>query len=193
MKGARLLYVIYALALALLVVVVPLVTHSTGSSAVTGWTSLVSPGPLSPAHTSFQNKCETCHTPHKGVEPVKCIACHIGTDFGTKASTRFHANAKQCTTCHIEHDGGASLTRMNHVALLDPALWRTPPQGGGYAAADRIFQKHRCPVMRKLSRSTRSASGPFRQRLQELSHSCGLEDYHISASFGQLTAMRRMS
>lgn len=128
MKGARLLYVIYALALALLVVVVPLVTHSTGSSAVTGWTSLVSPGPLSPAHTSFQNKCETCHTPHKGVEPVKCIACHIGTDFGTKASTRFHANAKQCTTCHIEHDGGASLTRMNHVALLDPALWRTPPR-----------------------------------------------------------------
>ncbi|MBA4308308.1 MULTISPECIES: cytochrome C [Pseudomonadota] len=131
MKGARLLYVIYALALALLVVVVPLVTHSTGSSAVTGWTSLVSPGPLSPAHTSFQNKCETCHTPHKGVEPVKCIACHIGTDFGTKASTRFHANAKQCTTCHIEHDGGASLTRMNHVALLDPALWRTPPKVEG--------------------------------------------------------------
>jgi hypothetical protein len=129
MKGMRLLYVVYAVALALLVIIVPLMTHSAGSSAVTGWASLVDPGPLSPAHASFQANCESCHTPHKGVEPVKCIACHTGTDFGTKASTRFHANAKQCTTCHIEHDGGASLARMNHLALLDPKLWRGPLRG----------------------------------------------------------------
>jgi hypothetical protein len=132
-KGSRLLYGIYALALAMLVVIVPLMTHSAGSSAITGWAALVEPGPLSPAHASLQRDCQTCHTPHKGVEPAKCIACHTGTDFGTKASTRFHANAKQCTTCHIEHDGGASLARMDHEALLDPDFWRVPlrPPGAG--------------------------------------------------------------
>lgn len=126
MSGSRILYVIFALALALLVVVVPLKTHMSGSSAIKGWTSLADPGPLSPAHARFQADCETCHTPHKGVEPVKCIACHAGTDFGTKAFTSFHANATQCTSCHIEHDGGTSLARMEHKALLDPTLWRGP-------------------------------------------------------------------
>ncbi len=131
MKGMRLLYAVFAVALALLVIIVPLMTHSTGSSAVKGWTSMVDPGPLSPAHASFRADCESCHTPHKGVEPVKCIACHSGTDFGTKASTRFHANAKQCATCHVEHDGGASLARMDHLALLDPKLWRGRLPGVG--------------------------------------------------------------
>lgn len=127
MRGMRLLYAVYALALVLLFIVVPLMTHGGGSSAVKGWTALVDPGPLSSQHASLKADCETCHTPHKGAEPVKCIACHVGTDFGTKASTRFHANAKQCTTCHVEHDGGSSLTRMDHLALLDPELWRGTP------------------------------------------------------------------
>lgn len=126
MNGARLLFGIYALALAMLVVIVPLMTHSAGSSAITGWTALVEPGPLSPAHASLPRDCETCHTPHQGVEAQKCIACHIQTDFGTKASSRFHAKAKECTSCHVEHDGGASLARMDHEALLDPDLWRGP-------------------------------------------------------------------
>lgn len=128
MSGMRLLYGVYALALAMLVVVVPMMTHTAGSGAVKGWTSLVDPGPLSPAHASLRKECETCHTPHQGVEPAKCVACHAGTDFGTKASTRFHATAKQCTSCHVEHDGGASLARMDHEALLDPALWRASPR-----------------------------------------------------------------
>jgi hypothetical protein len=49
MKGMRLLYAVYALALLLLVIVVPLMTHGDGSGAVKGWTALVDPGPLSPA------------------------------------------------------------------------------------------------------------------------------------------------
>lgn len=126
MSGMRLLYGVYALALALLVIVVPVITHSVGSNAIKGWTSLVEPGSLSPAHASLKANCQSCHTPHQGVAPTKCVACHIGTDFGTKASTRFHANARQCTTCHIEHDGGASLARMDHQALRDPANWRVP-------------------------------------------------------------------
>jgi len=94
---------------------------------VTGWQDLVNPGPLSAAHSPFGNTCETCHTPHSGVEPRTCVACHATTAFGDNQSTRFHAAALQCTSCHVEHEGNAGIIRMNHDALLVARLWTPLP------------------------------------------------------------------
>src|SRR3546814_9642600 len=53
----------------------------------------------------------------------------LGTDFGTKQSTQFHAKATQCTSCHVEHEGERGIIRMDHAALLDMAKWRQPLAG----------------------------------------------------------------
>jgi hypothetical protein len=85
---------------------------------------LVAPGPLSPAHQAFGAQCTSCHTPLKGVESKTCLSCHAGGDFGNKQSTQFHAQAKECTACHVEHEGARGIVKMDHQALLDPAVWR---------------------------------------------------------------------
>jgi len=126
MKRSTLLYAVFIAALLAVVVGLPALMRANtppGSGFVQG---LVSPGPLSPAHQSFAGQCTTCHTPLKGVETKTCLSCHAGQDFGDKQSTQFHASASQCTSCHVEHDGGRSLARMNHDALLDPKVWKHP-------------------------------------------------------------------
>jgi len=90
-----------------------------GSLAVSGWTDAIVPGPLSEKHAFLSNKCETCHTPTKGVEAVACIACHAtaAADLG-KQSTAFHATSKECGGCHLEHAGAARPIKMDHAMLL---------------------------------------------------------------------------
>ena len=127
MRPRTVLYAVFGAAALLAVVLIPLLVHSGGGSTVAGWQGLVRPGPLSSAHRAFEGECETCHTPHAGVEPRTCIACHAGTSFGDKQSTRFHAAAVQCASCHVEHDGDAGITRMNHDALLVSRFWRPRP------------------------------------------------------------------
>lgn len=130
MKRTTLLYGVFIVAALIAGILVPFAIHEQGSRAVPGWQGLVNPGPMSRAHQTFGQKCESCHTPHKGIEAKNCLACHKGTEFGDKASTRFHATASKCTSCHLEHDGGQSLTRMNHDALLDAELWKPTAAGG---------------------------------------------------------------
>jgi hypothetical protein len=93
--------------------------YRNGSDAVPRWTTFVSPGALSAKHAFLADKCETCHTPVRGVEATVCISCHA-TDAATLArqSTVFHATVQSCTTCHIEHEGGVRPTRMDHEALI---------------------------------------------------------------------------
>ena len=132
------LYLAFGAAALLVGLLIPLLVHSGGGGAVAFWPGMVRPGQLSRAHQPFEANCETCHTPHVGIEPATCVACHSGTSFGDKQSTRFHAQAKQCTSCHVEHDGSGSLTRMDHDALLRPMIWsplRAPPAAGSSAAA----------------------------------------------------------
>jgi len=81
---------------------------------------LTAPGPLSNAHRTLS--CSSCHAPVAGVEPKACLTCHVGTDFGNKQSTQFHAAAKDCASCHVEHEGDNGIIRMDHRGLLDPAL-----------------------------------------------------------------------
>lgn len=90
-----------------------------GSAAVSHWTALVEPGALSTRHAFLSDKCESCHTPLRGVEASSCISCHA-TNAVTLAreSTAFHATVQSCTACHVEHQGGVRPTRMDHEALI---------------------------------------------------------------------------
>ncbi|MBS88186.1 MULTISPECIES: cytochrome c3 family protein [Sphingomonadales] len=124
-RGKLLYWLFLSASLALLVLAVA--TRSSAPAGAGPIARLVMPGPLSAAHQSFGAQCTSCHTPLKGVEDKSCISCHAGTDFGTKQSTQFHAQAKQCTSCHVEHEGDRGIVRMNHEALLDPKVWQAGP------------------------------------------------------------------
>lgn len=126
MKSAGLVYTVFAVAALIFGIAVPFGVHRAGSQVVPGWSGMVNPGPLSKAHGFAAGQCETCHTPHEGIRPQTCIACHAQTQFGDKQSTRFHVAVTTCTTCHIEHDGGVSLVRMDHAALAESGLWSGP-------------------------------------------------------------------
>ena len=123
MRRAGLLYAAFVAAALIAVVGIPWLVHSRGSESVAGWPGLVSPGPLSPAHQMLEGKCSSCHTPHKGVEAKNCLTCHAGADFADQQSARFHASATQCTSCHVEHDGGKSIVKMDHAVLLMHQRW----------------------------------------------------------------------
>lgn len=156
MNRGALLYAGFITALVLVAVVIPLMVHKGGSGAVGGWRGMVNPGPISRAHQQFADQCETCHTPHQGVEAATCMSCHANTDFGSKQSTRFHAEVTQCTSCHVEHEGDRGIVRMDHQALLrawvdmdrespsgpdggePPARISTPSFVGGMRAQDPL-------------------------------------------------------
>jgi hypothetical protein len=120
-------------------VLIPWLVHSQGSARVPGWQGLVNPGAMSQAHAFLGNQCQACHVPHQGVEARQCLTCHAATSFTAKASTRFHAEATACASCHTEHLGRRAPTRMDHAVLLDRRVWspaRIPPGGIRIAALD---------------------------------------------------------
>jgi hypothetical protein len=79
----------------------------------------VSPGPLSAAHASLANKCESCHETNVGVTVAKCTACHANSErLLGREPTAFHANIGECSSCHLEHRGAnVRPVLMDHVAL----------------------------------------------------------------------------
>ena len=90
-----------------------------GSQAVPLWQQAFAPGPLSTKHGFLAEKCESCHTPVRGVEAQACIACHAtaAADLA-KQSTAFHGTLQECRGCHDEHEGRRRPTRMDHGALV---------------------------------------------------------------------------
>ncbi|MGJ4943944.1 class III cytochrome C family protein [Bradyrhizobium sp. HKCCYLS1011] len=130
------LYSIVAILAVVGAAIVSATVYRGGSQAVSGWTSVVAPGPLSAKHAFLSGRCEDCHTPVKGVDAASCIACHAPSakELG-KQSTVFHAAAgMQCRGCHLEHTGSARPTRMDHASLLQA----TRPSGDLEQSA-RIF------------------------------------------------------
>lgn len=62
------------------------------------------PGPLDPAHAELGLDCAACHTPLRGVEADGCIACHaLNGLLVQRQTTAFHAEARVCADCHVEH------------------------------------------------------------------------------------------
>jgi hypothetical protein len=102
--------------------------YQSGPSSLARLAQSVQPGPLSAKHAFLEGKCETCHTPTRGVQAMACIGCHAtaAADLG-KPSTAFHATANDCRNCHIEHAGAARPTRMDHAMLLKIG---SPPTAG---------------------------------------------------------------
>lgn len=119
MKWSSFAWLLLATACIAMAGAVVVTVYRQGSAAVPHWTTLVKPGQLSARHAFLSDKCETCHTPMRGVEAVACISCHA-TNATTLAreSTAFHATVQSCTGCHVEHEGGIRPVRMDHDALI---------------------------------------------------------------------------
>lgn len=91
----------------LLLLMIPLV------SAANSLESLFSPGELSSAHKSFDEKCDSCHdTSNKGKQDRLCLDCHdhknIAEDIrqhqGFHGRLNLHGQ-NTCKQCHREHRG----------------------------------------------------------------------------------------
>ncbi len=144
MRPATILYAIIGAAAFGAAIAIPYLVHDRGSAAVTGWQALVNPGAVSPKHQFIASSCESCHTPHVGVEAKNCVACHsTSTPFVAKPSLRFHLTAKDCRGCHVEHEGARALVRMDHSALAALGFRQSnrPPSGDSLESmAARIIE-----------------------------------------------------
>ena len=70
-----------------------------------------SPGPLTQAHASLDNKdkCTECHVDGRKVSRDKCVACHAPIAERQREGKGLHASqkalGKPCELCHVEHKG----------------------------------------------------------------------------------------
>lgn len=84
----------------------------------------ISPGDLSRAHAFLETDCAACHTASKGVDSAKCMICHANDkQLVTQQNTAFHAELKNCSVCHLEHQGlDKRPIQMNHQKLATLGL-----------------------------------------------------------------------
>jgi hypothetical protein len=78
------------------------------TAAVAGtWKTLLSPGPLVPAHASLDGNCDACHMSFAGIPDSKCLGCHEGLATRIAEGRGFHAGltGQECITCHGDHGG----------------------------------------------------------------------------------------
>lgn len=108
----------------LIIVLLTATIHDYSDDALPIWNAAVSPGPLSAAHAFLSNKCESCHTPNRGIVAAKCVTCHASSpELLMKPITAFHAHLNDCRGCHAEHQGrNVRPIHMDHVALLKMAM-----------------------------------------------------------------------
>jgi hypothetical protein len=107
----------------LAIILITAVIHDNNLNEPYIWGEIVNPGPLSSAHKFLSNKCESCHTPNKGIEASKCITCHASSpELLRKPATAFHAHLTDCRGCHAEHQGSnVRPIRMDHEMLIKSA------------------------------------------------------------------------
>lgn len=82
--------------------------------------ALFSPGPVTATssrnlplggyytHAEFEKRCNLCHRPWHGVDPLRCVACHTGVRDQVAARSGLHGrlqNPDACTLCHTDHQG----------------------------------------------------------------------------------------
>lgn len=69
----------------------------------------ISPGKLARAHVELEgsDRCLSCHSSNRGVDPAQCFSCHRALDARVKAGKGLHAKAdyRACERCHIDHQG----------------------------------------------------------------------------------------
>ena len=56
------------------------------------------PGPVTPAHATFGDRCAHCHVSFAAVPNDKCLACHTA-----RVHSEFEVETPACASCHVEH------------------------------------------------------------------------------------------
>lgn len=72
------------------------------------------PGPLTPAHATFGERCAHCHVSFASTPDEKCLTCH-----SPRVHSEFELAAPACRDCHVEHRGGDLLLTSNDRACVD--------------------------------------------------------------------------
>jgi hypothetical protein len=85
------------------------------------------PGPVTPNHATFGDRCETCHDSFANAPDSRCLACHPSEvrvaelpDVGRVAfaHSQFATTEDACATCHLEHLGDSGLRDVPDVACV---------------------------------------------------------------------------
>ncbi|MCA9938108.1 MAG: cytochrome c3 family protein [Anaerolineales bacterium] len=61
-------------------------------------------------HAEFQDNCNQCHAPFKGIDPTRCESCHASVGEQHRTGQGLHSrfdNVARCAACHQEHKGRA--------------------------------------------------------------------------------------
>ena len=126
------------------------------------WQRLTSPGPLSKAHSFLENNCAACHTPVKGPDAGKCIACHASNDaLLQRQPTSFHGYIDTCCECHIEHQGIKNRPSvMDHVLFAKIGLHQLEVEADHVSESKRLH-KQLSAWIRKSVASEAPALSPY--------------------------------
>ena len=99
--------------------------------------SMLSPGHLLDGHAGTHEACFRCHSPFRGVESARCVACHLLEEIGVRAvggalllgtgRVPFHRSLREdsCLGCHTDHagpDSDGTIESFEHGLLLASAL-----------------------------------------------------------------------
>jgi hypothetical protein len=98
--------------------------------------SMLSPGHLIEGHADIGAACFRCHSPFRGVDTARCVACHPPPDIGARTVSGaplrgrgipFHQNLREgsCATCHTDHagpDSTGTFAGFEHGLLVPAAL-----------------------------------------------------------------------
>ncbi len=108
--------------------------------AANTWQRLVNPGEFSVVHASLEKNCAACHTAIMGVDATKCILCHANEEsLLQRQPTAFHADVRECRSCHLEHQGHVRKpTNMDHRALAKIGLFTLPRDGDALGEAEMV-------------------------------------------------------
>jgi len=62
---------------------------------------------LAGKHAFFENRCEKCHVPWRGVSDRECLKCHLEecSEYDILTKKGKPANDPVCLNCHREHMG----------------------------------------------------------------------------------------
>lgn len=116
---------------------------------------MIAPGKLIPAHQQLDNDCFACHTPLRGTDAERCMACHKPADIGrlttagktitkSEPAIPFHQKLtmQDCLSCHTDHAG---VQRLQPAGRFDHALLRMDVRdqcaGCHQSPADALHQK----------------------------------------------------
>jgi predicted CXXCH cytochrome family protein len=71
------------------------------------------PGPVSPAHATFGDRCAHCHVSFASVPNGKCLDCHA-----PRVHSEFEVETPACRDCHIEHRAPNLLLTVSNRACV---------------------------------------------------------------------------